>query len=85
MGASASTVAMGELGKLLNVLKTAAGRTAFKANGTAAGVNLGAIPGPVVANLRGMSDGELKLVADLNTLHLENGLACGATAGIGAV
>jgi lipid-binding SYLF domain-containing protein len=75
-----------ELGKLLTAIKADAARTAFKNNGTLPpGVTAGVIPAPVVANLRGMSDACLKVVADMNTLHLANGLACGANAGIAAV
>jgi hypothetical protein len=75
-----------ELGKLLDALRATATRTAFKNTGTApAGVNLAAIPAPVVANLRGLSDECLKVVADINAFHLANGLACGSHAGIGAV
>lgn len=75
-----------ELGKLLQALGTAATRTAFKNNGTApAGVNLAAIPAPVVTKLRGLSDDCLRLVGEINEVSRNNGLACGGHAGIGAV
>jgi hypothetical protein len=74
-----------ELGKLLQALQVAANRTAFRNGQAVPGVNLGAIPAPVINKLRGCSDGELKLLSDLNVLNLANGLVCGGAVGIGAV
>lgn len=75
-----------ELGKLLTALRVAAARTPFRTTGTApAGVTLAAIPASMVTHLRGLSDGELKAVADTNTVSLQDGLAVPGHPGIGAV
>jgi hypothetical protein len=84
VGAAASTVAAGELGKLLNAIKDSNARGAFKNNGTApGGVTLGSIPQAVITKLRSLSDAELSLLSELNTFLLSEGLNCGP--GIAAV
>jgi hypothetical protein len=82
VSAAGSTVAASELGKLLDAIKDANTRGAFKNNGTIpAGV--GSIPKPVIDKLRSLSEGELSLLSDLNTFLLSQGLNCGP--GIAAV
>lgn len=85
MGAAASTVAMGELGKLLDALKVAATRTDFKKGTNPPGVNVGAIGAAVVTRLRGLSEAELALLSDTNEFHRKNGLEVPDHPGIAAV